>query len=175
MKRIGSILIGALSLAACGSDEAVSVDNVWARASAPSQTTGAVYFDLTVPQDDVLVAVSVPASVAGGAEIHEVVTVGATMDDTSDGAMDMSDDEMSTEGMSMDMADEGSGQMRMQEMADGLALTGGETVSFEPGSYHVMLLDLPEPLVVGGEFDLTLDFANEDDVTVNVEVAETAP
>lgn len=175
MKRIGPIILCAVSVAACGSEEAVSVTDVWARASAPSQTTGAVYFDLTVPQDDVLVAVSVPASVAGGAEIHEVVAVGATMDDTSDGAMDMSGDEMSTDGMSMDMADDGAGQMRMREMADGLALTSGETVSFEPGSYHVMLFDLPAPLVVGDEFDMTLDFANEDDVTVNVEVAETAP
>lgn len=159
MKRIGSIVLCALSVAACGSEEAVSVSDVWARASAPSQITGAVYFDVTVAQDDVLVGVSVPASVAGGAGLHEVVGVGAT-------SHDMSED---------DMSDDGSGQMRMREMTDGLALGGDETVSFEPGSYHVMLTDLTAPLVVGEEFDMTLDFANADDVTVTVEVAESAP
>lgn len=155
------LLTAAVVLSACGSgDDDITVAGAWARASAPAQTTGAVYFDLTVSDDDTLVGASVPASVATRAEVHEVVMV--------DGDMEMSDD------MDMDM-DMGDGQMRMQELPDGLALTGGETVSFEPGSYHVMLPELVDPLEVGEEFDLTLQFENADDVTVTVEVAETAP
>lgn len=171
MKRIGPVLLVAgVVLSACGSgDDDVTVANAWSRASAPSQTTGAIYFDLTVAADDTLVGVSVPASVATGAEIHEVVMVDDStndMDDmdTSEGSQDMDD-----------MDDMDGGQVRMQELSDGLALEGGETVSFEPGSYHVMLPELVEPLEVGDEFELTLDFDEADDVTLTVEVAESAP
>ncbi len=192
MKRIGPILLSAaVVLAACGSgDDAVTVDDVWARASAPTQTAGAVYFDLTVAEDDTLVGATVPASIATHAEIHEVVMVadddmaGDDMDMSDDMSMDDSadmDDMDMSDDMSMDGTDDtgdmdmGDGQMRMQELPDGLALTGGETVSFEPGSYHVMLPELVAPLAIGDEFELTLDFANADDVTVTVKVAETAP
>jgi len=90
------------------------------------------------------------------------------MDDMemSEGSDDM---EMSGDMEGMD------GAMRMQELPGGLALTGGETVTFEPGSYHVMLLDIAEPLEIGDQFEVTLVFAEADDVTVDVEVAETAP
>ncbi len=189
MNRVASILLAALTLAACGSDDAVSVSGAWSRASAPTQTSGVAYFELTVVADDTLVGVSVPASVASGAEIHEVVTDGVTIDDMpldhlEDGSadtMEMSDmsmDEMDASEGSHDMdmsTDEAPGLMRMQGLPDGLALTGGETVSFAPGSYHVMLPRLVAPLEAGAEFDLTLDFANADDVTVTVEVVETAP
>lgn len=69
----------------------------------------------------------------------------------------------------MDMA------MTMRELADGLPLPAGETVTLQPGGYHVMMLDLAEPLEVGDEIELTLDFATADDMTLTVEVAESAP
>ncbi len=177
-----------LVLAACGGDDAVTVESQWARESAPTQTTGAVYFDLTVAEDDTLVGASVASDVAGEAQIHEVVMADGHSGDTSDEMSGDMDDEMSDE-MSGDMDEsamsEGSddmgdmegmdGAMRMQEMTDGLALTGGETVTFEPGGYHVMLLDIAEPLEIGDQFEVTLVFAEADDVTIEVEVAETAP
>ena len=67
------------------------------------------------------------------------------------------------------------GAMTMQELTDGLPLTAGETVTFKPGSYHIMLLDIAEPLEVGDEVEVTLDFAEADSVTITVEVAESAP
>ena len=75
MKRVLTLLpLAALALSACGSDdEAVSIDGAWARTSAAGQTTGAIYFDLTVEADDTLLGASVPASVAGDAQVHEVV------------------------------------------------------------------------------------------------------
>jgi len=73
MKRIFALVVSAgLVLAACGSDDAVTVEGQWARESAPAQTTGAVYFELTVADDDTLVAASVSSEVAGEAQIHEV-------------------------------------------------------------------------------------------------------
>ena len=184
LKRLGStittVLLAGAAFAACGSDDAaVAVDGAWARASAPGQTSGAIYFDLTVDADDRLVGVSVPSAVAGGAEVHEVVIDGTALDDMPpdlmDDTMEMSMDEMATSAGSMDMADGETGAMRMQELADGLPLTAGDTVSFEPGSYHVMMPELAGPLEVGDVFELTLDFEHAEDVTVTVEVAETAP
>ncbi len=188
MKRTAVLIVSAgLLVAACGSDDAVSVEGQWARQSAPTQTTGAVYFDLTVAEDDTLIGASVPSSVAAEAQIHEVVMADDTdmsdemddssMDDSSmdDSSMDDSSmDDMATSEGSGDM-DEMDGAMMMQEMANGLPLVGGETVSLEPGSYHVMLLDLAAPLENGQQFEVTLDFAEADDVTIDVEVAETAP
>jgi len=177
MKRIGPVLlIAAVALSACGSDDAVTdavtVAGAWSRASAPTQTQGAVYFDLTVADDDTLVGASVPSSVAAGAEIHEAVMVDESAEESDE--MDEIDSSEGSHEMD-DMDTNESGQMRMQELTDGLALTGRENVSFEPGSYHVMLPELAGPLAVGDEFELTLEFANADDVTVTVEVAESAP
>jgi len=182
MKRIVPLALAALVLAACGSSDDVSVENAWSRTSAPGQTSGAVYFDLTVDDDDTLVGATVPSDIAEGAEVHEVVMVEMS-DDMSDEMSDEMSDDMSDE-MSDDMEmSEGSqdmdgmdmGEMRMQELEDGLALTGGETVSFEPGSYHVMMPTLVGPLEAGDEFEVTLQFANADDVTFDVEVSDDAP
>ena len=206
MKRALSLLpiglsLGALALAGCGSDDSVSIENSWARTSAAGQTTGAVYFDLTVDADDTLIGASVPASIAAEAQVHEVVM--ADMDSSDMDSSDMDSDEMDSDDMDSDDMDssdmdsdemddmddlEGSddmgdmesggmdmGAMRMQELTDGLDLVAGETVTFEPGGYHVMLLDIAEPLEVGDEVEVTLDFANADSMTITVEVAESAP
>jgi hypothetical protein len=158
-----------LSLSACGSDDGgVDVEGAWARPSAAGQTTGAVYFRLTSADDDRLLAATVPASVAGTAEVHEVVMADDAISGDATGH-DMSGDDMG------DMGDMGEMPMTMQELTDGLALPAGETITFEPGGYHVMLLDLVEPLDVGDEVEVTLDFETAADLTVVAEVAETAP
>jgi len=161
----------ALALAACGGDDdAIETDGVWARESPAGVTTGAAYLDITAADDDVLVGASVSSDIAGDAQIHEVVPAEMDMDD-----MDESDEMDDMDDMDgMDMGD-GEMAMVMQEMTDGLPLPAGETVSLEPGGYHVMLLDLVEPLEIDDEFELTLDFENADDVTLTVTVAETAP
>ncbi len=165
----------ALAAAACGSEDPVSVESPWARTSAAGQTTGAIYFDLTVDDDDTLLGASVPASVAGEAQVHEVVMVDDEMDDMDEMSGEM-DESGEMEGSDdMDDMDDMSGQMRMQELAEGLILTGGETVTFEPGGYHVMLLDIAAPLESGDEIDLTLEFAEAGSQSVTVEVMETAP
>lgn len=188
MKHRALFLVPVLALAAtaCGSGDgdAVSFDSPWARTSAAGQTTGAVYFELTVEEDDRLVGASVPDSVAATAEVHEVIMVEEgmeTSDDMSDEMThDMDDMDMDESGEmegshDMDDMDGMGGQMRMQEIEGGLALTAGETVTFEPGGYHIMLLDIAEPLEAGDEIDLTLDFAEAGEQTLTVEVMETAP
>lgn len=46
--------------------------------------------------------------------------------------------------------------MRMQALPGGLPLPAGQEVVLRPGSYHVMLLDLKEPVQAGQTVDLTL-------------------
>ena len=168
MKQPAALVVSLVALAACGGgDSDASVSDAWARATAPGATVGGVYFDVEAADDDTLLGVSVPADVAARAELHEVVP--ADMGDTDTGDTDMGD----TERGDTDMGDMGA--VRMREMTGGLALIGGEPVSFDPGGDHVMLPELVGPLEVGDEFELTLDFQNADDVTVAVGVTETAP
>ncbi|MEO6571661.1 MAG: copper chaperone PCu(A)C [Ilumatobacteraceae bacterium] len=162
-----------------GSDDAgtagmggVSIEGAWARATAAGQTTGAIYFDVTV-DDDVLLDATVPASVASDAQLHEVVAADGTAETTAGTGHDMGD--MDDTGDMADMPGAADDAMTMQPLTDGLELTAGRSVSFEPGSRHVMLVDLVEPLVVGGTIELTLDFQQAPDVTVDVEVRESAP
>jgi len=87
-------------------------------------------------------------------------------------------------GAEMDVSDrveihqstERDGMYRMAELEDGLDIPAGEQVSFEPKSYHIMLLGLHEPLAQGDEHELTLEFeqAGSESVTVQVRGADGA-
>ena len=66
------------------------------------------------------------------------------------------------------------GAMMMREMAR-LELPAGEMVELKPGSYHVMFIDVVETFEPGMKFDVTLQFENAGDITVEVEVFEEQP
>lgn len=61
------------------------------------------------------------------------------------------------------------GEMTMREKGGGFTIAPGETLMLEPGGNHIMLMDLPEPIVAGDEVTFTLTFS--DDSTLEV----TAP
>lgn len=48
--------------------------------------------------------------------------------------------------------------MQMRPMPDGLSIPAGETVSLEPGGYHLMFMDLDGALEAGDTIDVTLTF-----------------
>ncbi len=158
--RLAVLAIAPFALAACGGDDPITIEGQWARTSPAMASMGAAYMSISASEGDQLVGVSVPASVAARAEIHEMVP--ADMDHSMDDSMD--DDEMA-----MDM-----GAMVMQQIM-ALDLPAGQTVNLEPGGYHVMLIDLAEPLVEGESFEVTLDFAEAEDLTVEVVVRTEAP
>lgn len=164
-------LVAGIGLASCGSgddgaadapadsslemtSDEVSVTNQWARTSAMATTMGAVYLDVTASAGDELVGVAVDESVAVAAELHETVT---------EGGHSMSGDTTMPDG-----------GMKMQRI-DKLDIPAGETISLEPGGYHIMLVDLVAPLETGTSFSLTLSFATAGDVTVEVPVLDEAP
>lgn len=51
------------------------------------------------------------------------------------------------------------GTMEMR-MLEELKLPAGQTVKLEPGGFHLMLIDLKEPLKDGGKVGVTLHFKN---------------
>ncbi|QEL57409.1 copper chaperone PCu(A)C [Chromobacterium paludis] len=66
------------------------------------------------------------------------------------------------------------GVMRMRKVEGGVELAPGKTVKFAPGSYHVMLMGLKQPLKAGDHFPLTLKFEKAGSVTVDVVVQDGA-
>lgn len=148
--------------AACGSDsgDGLQATGAWARTSPSMADTGVAYMTLGSDEAATIVSASVPSEVAGRAELHETVAVGTDDDSMSDDAM--SDDSMG------DMA------MTMQPV-DSLEIPAGGELTLEPGGYHIMLLDLADPLETGETFDITLTGDDGTEITVAVEVRDEAP
>ena len=61
--------------------------------------------------------------------------------------------------------------MRMRELADGLPLPAGQAVAMAPGSYHLMLVDLKQPLVAGQTVPVQLRFRDAPPMEVPMQVA----
>ncbi|HVR53614.1 MAG TPA: copper chaperone PCu(A)C [Pseudorhodoferax sp.] len=60
--------------------------------------------------------------------------------------------------------------MRMREVKEGLALPARQTVELQPGGYHLMLMDLKQPLAKGTQLPLTLRFVDAKGVASQREV-----
>jgi copper(I)-binding protein len=131
-----------------GAGGSITAADAWARAMAPGTTTSAVYVKLTngTGIDDALVSVSTPATPT--AEIHEVSLVSAAPAESS--------------GM-------GGGMMGMHPI-EKLPLPAGQTVELKPGSFHIMLIDVPEPLKDGSTIEVTLTFEKAPPLTLTVPV-----
>jgi periplasmic copper chaperone A len=65
------------------------------------------------------------------------------------------------------------GVMKMREVAGGIAIPAGGTVTFQPGGYHIMLMGLKRDLQEGKTLPLKLSFARAGDVDVQVKIAKT--
>ncbi len=191
VRALGAVCaVGALTLlAACGDDEksadttvatadtgatagAPVVTGAWARTSPSMATAGAAYATITSPVDDKLLAASVDASVAATVQIHETVMASDT-DSTMMGSdtTAMGSDTTMMGGTDTTMA---GGEMKMQPV-EFIELPAGVAVELKPGGYHIMMLDLVNPLEVGTTIQITLTFEKAGDITVDVPVLDEAP
>lgn len=176
VRLLAVVALAAGLLAACGDDDdttttteasttseaagpAITLQGAWARPSPAMATAAAVYVEVTNDGDvdDALVDVSVDASVAARAELHE------STDETTD------DEEMG-EGSGTTMG----GMMGMRPV-DEIPVPAGESVSLEPGGYHIMLLELAAPLEVGATIEVALTFAEAGELVLEAEVRDSAP
>lgn len=67
--------------------------------------------------------------------------------------------------MSMD-----NGVMKMRPVQGGLEIKPGESVELKPGAYHVMMLDLKQPLNKGDHVKATLNFEKAGSVDIEYSV-----
>lgn len=67
------------------------------------------------------------------------------------------------------------GVMQMVHMQDGLEIASGESIVFEPGSYHVMLIGITESLLDGEDFTATLHFEHAGEVEITVPIHALEP
>jgi periplasmic copper chaperone A len=61
------------------------------------------------------------------------------------------------------------GMMQMRKLQR-LRIPSGESLTFEPGSNHMMLVGLRQPLVAGSAYRMTLHFKNAGNISVDVPV-----
>ncbi|GAB4396451.1 MAG: copper chaperone PCu(A)C [Rhodoferax sp.] len=62
------------------------------------------------------------------------------------------------------------GVMKMAELKPGLPLPAGKTVALKPGGYHVMLMDLKQPLTKDSTVPVTLRFKDAKGTEFSTEV-----
>ncbi len=176
-RTVANVVVAALAttglLAACGDDDdsadatasasaSIAVTAAWARTSPKVAGAGALYMTIanTGGLDDALIGASVDPSVAMSATLHETVEVAASM--------------TTVVGMPAETAGSGETMMEMRPV-DRIVAPANGSVALEPGGYHIMLMDLAEPLAVGSTVGLTLTFENSGEMEVNADVRDTAP
>lgn len=62
------------------------------------------------------------------------------------------------------------GVMTMRQSENGFAVPAGATSEMKPGGFHMMLMDLKQPLVEGEKVPVTLTFEKAGEVTVELAV-----
>lgn len=103
------------------------------------------------------------AQVAGG--FMRITNAGATPDRLIGGSFALS---KRFEIHEMSVID---GMMRMRPVEGGLPIPPGATVELKPGSFHVMMLDLTQPVEQGAPIKSVLKFEKAGDVAIEFAVA----
>ena len=67
------------------------------------------------------------------------------------------------------------GVMQMVPLHDGLEVPAGETIVFEPGGHHVMMIGITKSLLDGEDFTATLHFENAGEIEITVPIHALEP
>ena len=163
----------ALSLTLAGCDDKTAED-----AAAPAAIEGST---MPVPADAPVVA-EAPATIqasnatayatAEGARTGAVFLTLHSPQTGIDKLLGASTDKAPTVEIHESYVDEADGTMQMRKV-ESVEILPNQQVELKPGGFHIMLIDLPAPLVEGETFDVTLNFQNAGSVVVPVTV--TAP
>jgi periplasmic copper chaperone A len=102
------------------------------------------------------------AKIAGG---YLKITNNGPAADRFVGAKSEATDHVEIHEMSMN-----DGVMKMRPLPDGLEIKPGETVELKSGGYHLMFMDLKQPLKQGDTFKATLQFEKAGSLDVNFNV-----
>jgi copper(I)-binding protein len=102
------------------------------------------------------------AKIAGG---YLKITNSGTSADRFVGATSAASDHAEIHEMSMN-----DGVMKMRPLLNGLEIKPGETVELKSGGYHLMFMDLKQPLKQGDTFKATLQFQKAGPLEVSFNV-----
>ncbi len=135
--------------------------------------TGAAYFMLhnATETDDALIGAS--SDIAETVEIHLSGMVAE-----GEAAGDQAADHEHGEHEGHAEGEHPMGEAEMHDMGsigtmvkvERVELAAGHEIAFEPGGYHIMLINLQRELVAGNTFELTLHFEHAEDLTIEVKV-----
>ncbi|TVR24416.1 MAG: copper chaperone PCu(A)C [Ilumatobacter sp.] len=152
LRSVALVAVAALSLAACGGDDAasepaeteasvgveMSIADAWSRQPAAGQSVSAAYGILSNPGDVDVTVVSASSPISTQVELHETLV----------------DDD---------------GMMMMVEREQGFVVPAGGEFVFEPGGPHVMFLDI-DAASYPDEVEVTLEFDGAESLTFMAEV-----
>jgi copper(I)-binding protein len=123
-----ALAVATLVLAACGGSGVVEITDAWAGSMPPSADAAALYLTIENGTSRAVRIVEVTSPRCGATELHE-----SRLDDQQ--------------------------VMRMRPATEEATTIGrGDTFEMIPGAFHVMCLDINDPLDVGDRFDVTVDF-----------------
>ena len=128
--RCTFLLLAAVALSAVEPTSAITINQPWARATAPSAVNGAIFAAITNAgaTADELTAASVASAIADHVELHA-------------------------------HAKDAQGVMHMAPVSS-VSIPAGGKAELKPGSYHIMLFGLTHPLIEGQEIPVTLIFSH---------------
>ena len=133
--------------------------------SMPAATGGAIFKSGSLVIDTPWTrATPKGAQVAGG--FMRITNSGSTPDKLVGGAFPLS---KRFEVHQMSIID---GMMKMRPVEGGLVIPPGGTVELKPGSYHVMMIDLSQPIEQGAPIKSTLKFEKAGEVAIEFAVAK---
>ncbi|MCW5874217.1 MAG: copper chaperone PCu(A)C [Anaerolineales bacterium] len=138
--------------------------------------TGAAYFLLhnATETDDALIGASSP--IAQSVEIHMSSMMAESDESTHEHAQEADHDH--GEHSDGHGEEHGMGEAELHDMShvgsmvkvERVELAAGHEIAFQPGGYHIMLINLNQALGAGDTFDLTLHFEHSEDLTIQVKV-----
>ncbi len=105
-----------------------------------------------------------PKGAAVGGGYMTITNTGTTADRLIGGSTDVAG-KFEIHEMKMD-----NGVMKMRPVEGGLEIKPGETVTLDPGGYHIMLMGMKQQLKEGDHFKATLDFEKAGKVNVDFAV-----
>jgi copper(I)-binding protein len=168
LRRIGpSVVIAMLALIAVHPDTCAA-ELMIAQAQTDQSGQGATSGVTTFKLGDLTVTSPWTRATPGGAKIaggYLKVTNNGASADRFVGAKSDAADRVEIHEMSMN-----DGVMKMRPLPNGLEIKPGETVELKSGGYHLMFMDLKQPLKQGDSFKAKLQFekAGSLDVDFNV-------
>ena len=163
-----SVAIAMLGLIAVHPDARAAEMTTIAQAQMEHGGQGATSGVATFKLGDLTVTSPWTRATPGGAKIaggYLKITNNGTSADRFVGAKSDATDHVEIHEMSMS-----DGVMKMRPLPNGLEIKPGETVELKSGGYHLMFMDLKQPLKQGDTFKATLQFEKAGALEVNFNV-----